>query len=68
MTGSGNVQAARRIVASKMNTGDQALLRHGKQEMIKVALVALFVMSMGTLVVAASSLPVVDTAVAAELR
>ncbi len=35
--------------------------------MIKVALVALFVMSMGTLGLAASSLPV-ETAVAAELR
>lgn len=35
--------------------------------MIKVALVALFVLSMGTLVVAASGLPV-ETTVAAELR
>ena len=68
MTSSGNVQAARRIVAPKMNNGAYALRRHGKQKMIKVALVALFVMSMGTLVLAASSLPVVDTAVAAELR
>ena len=37
--------------------------------MIKVALVALFVMSMGTLVFAASGLPVVDqTKLAAELN
>jgi len=36
--------------------------------MIKIALVALFVMSMGTLVVAASGLPVTDTTFAAELR
>ena len=36
--------------------------------MIKVALVALFVMSMGTLVFAASGLPVEQSAFAAELR
>jgi len=36
--------------------------------MIKVALIALFVMSMGTLVLAASGLPVTETSVAAELR
>jgi Tfp pilus assembly protein PilV len=36
--------------------------------MIKVALIALFVMSMGTLGLAASGLPVDQSAVAAELR
>ena len=36
--------------------------------MIKVALVALFVLSMGTLGLAASGLPVNETTVAAELR
>ena len=36
--------------------------------MIKVALVALFVMSMGTLVFAASGLPVEQAAIAAELN
>lgn len=36
--------------------------------MIKVALIALFVMSMGTLGFAASGLPVSETTVAAELR
>jgi hypothetical protein len=36
--------------------------------MIKAALVALFVMSMGTLGLAASSLPVENTAIGAELR
>jgi hypothetical protein len=36
--------------------------------MIKVALVALFVLSMGTLGLAASGLPVDETIVAAELR
>jgi len=36
--------------------------------MIKAALVALFVLSMGTLGIAASGLPVEHTATAAELR
>lgn len=36
--------------------------------MIKIALIALFVMSMGTLVFAASGLPVDQTTLAAELN
>jgi hypothetical protein len=36
--------------------------------MIKAALIALFVMSMGTLVLAASSIPMDQSVVAAELR
>lgn len=36
--------------------------------MVKVALVALFVLSMGTLGFAASGLPVDETTIAAELR
>lgn len=51
-----------------MNTGPQGSDAYGDRKMIKVALVALFVMSMGTLVLAASGLPVADTTVAAELR
>jgi len=51
-----------------MNTGPQEPHTLGKQKMIKVALVALFMLSMGTLVVAASGLPVDETTVAAELR
>ena len=67
MDNSGNVQAVRRILAFKMNTGAKPLRPQGA-EMIKIALVALFVLSMGTLGFAASGLPVDQTMLAAELN
>ena len=51
-----------------MNTTGRGPDHPQGEEMIKVALVAMFVMSMGTLGLAASSLPVEETAITAELR
>jgi len=51
-----------------MNTGAECSDAQGEHKMIKVALVALFVMSMGTLGLAASGLPVDPTTTAVELR
>lgn len=57
MPDSGNVQTRRRIIALKMNRRPHGHALGG-QKMLKLTLVALFVMSMATLTIAASALPV----------
>jgi len=64
MRDSGNVQARRRIVASMMNRCRGRRSDDPVTKMIKLALIALFAMSMATLTIAASALPV-DTATVA---
>jgi hypothetical protein len=60
MCSSGNVQARRRIIALKMNRPASAVTNAlgALDKMLKLTLVALFVMSMATLTIAASALPV----------
>jgi hypothetical protein len=66
MLDSGNVQGEGRIVAFKMNRRRGVEPPSWGTSMIKFALVALFAMSMATLTLAASALPV-ETAVTTEL-